>query len=161
MIHTKRRVSDSATSTVHTVRMQYLNSAGRLFGGTLLEWIDEVGVLVAKKHARTNITMASIEHLQFLKGAYLDQLVVLEGKIVFVGNTSMDIKVDSYVEDIHGKRTLINTAYCTFVALNTDDRPTEVPKLILETEEEKAEWEKGEKRRIIKKQNRYKYKGQE
>ena len=150
-----RRVEDSATSTVHGVRMTHMNAAGRLFGGTLLEWIDEVGMMVAKKHARMNITLASIEHLQFIRGAYLDHMVVLEGKLVFVGRSSMDIKVDSYVEDEDGQRTLINTAYMTFVALNTDDVPTEVPGLILETDEQRKEWEKGEKRRILKLENRY------
>lgn len=142
-----RRVEDSATSTVHSIRLTHLNGAGRLFGGILLQWIDELAGMVAKKHARMNITTASIEQLQFLKGAYLDNMVVLEAKLVFVGRSSMDIKVDSYTEDEDGTRTLINTAYVTCVALDTDDRPAEVPGLVLETEEQRLEWAKGEERR--------------
>lgn len=65
-----KRVSDSYVETIHMVRPNHLNSAGRLFGGILMQWIDEVAGLVAKRHAHTNITTASVDNLRFLKGAY-------------------------------------------------------------------------------------------
>lgn len=142
-----RRIADSKVESVHLVRMTHLNGAGRLFGGMLMQWIDEVAALAAKKHSRMNITTASIDHLQFLKGAYLDDVVVLQGKLTYVGRTSMEVKVETYVEDRSGLRTLINCAYITEVALGADGKPAKVPGLILETEEDKTEWAKGEKRR--------------
>ena len=146
-----RRVADSAISTIYTLRITHLNAKGRLFGGTLLQWIDEIGAMVARKHSRHNVTTASIEHLQFLRGAYLDHMVALEGKIVYVGRSSMDVKVDTYLQEEDGERYLINTAYLTCVALDENDRPAEVPGLIVETAEERLEWEKGEKRKARRK----------
>ena len=142
-----RQIADSRVESVHLVRMTHLNGAGRLFGGILMQWIDEVAALAAKKHSRMNITTASIDHLQFLKGAYLDDVVVLQGKLTYVGRTSMEVKVETYVEDKSGLRTLINCAYITEVALDKNGKPAKVPDLILETEEDRLEWAKGEKRR--------------
>lgn len=118
-----RKVSDSRVETVHIVRPNHLNAAGRLFGGMLMQWIDEVAALVAKRHTHTNVTTASVDNLSFLKGAYPGDSVVIIGQIVYVGRTSMDIKVDSYVESMDGTRTLINHAYLTVVALNQNDHP--------------------------------------
>ncbi len=145
----KRRISDSKVESLHLVRMTHLNGAGRLFGGMLMQWIDEVAALVAKKHSRMNITTASIDHLQFLRGAFRDDIIVLQGKVTYVGRTSMDVKVETYVEDRDGSRTLINCAYLTEVALGKDGKPAEVPRLMLETEEDRREWAKGERRREL------------
>ena len=71
------------------------------------------------------------------------------GKVTYVGNTSMEVKVDSYVEDIDGVKTPINHAFFTMVALDDNDKPTPVPRLELETEEEREEWEKAKKRREV------------
>lgn len=149
MTEISRKVSDSKVETIHLVRPTYLNSAGRLFGGMLLQWIDETAGLVAKRHCHLNATTVSIDNLHFIKGAYPSDNVILIGKITHVGNTSMEIKVETFVENIHGNRSLINRAYLTFVALDENDKPTRVPRLLLETEEEKYEWEKAEKRNEI------------
>ena len=145
----RRRISDSKVESLHLVRMTHLNGAGRLFGGMLMQWIDEVAALVAKKHSRMNITTASIDHLQFLRGAFQNDVIVLQGKVTYVGRTSMDVKVETYVEDRDGGRTLINCAYITEGALGKDGKPAEVPRLILETEEDRREWAKGERRREL------------
>ena len=112
-----------------------------------MQWIDELAGLVAKRHSHMNVTTASVDNLRFLKGAYQRDVVVISGKITYVGNTSMEVKVDSCVEHLNGERTLINRAYFTMVALDENDKPKRVPRLILETEAEKAEWEAAEKRR--------------
>lgn len=145
----ERRVSESVVETVHMVRPNHLNSAGRLFGGMLMQWIDEVAGLVAKRHARMNVITASVDNLKFLKGAYQKDIIVIIGKVTFVGTTSLEVKVDTYVEHMEGERTLINRAYFTMVGLDDEDKPTPLPGLILETADEKAEWEKAKKRREI------------
>ena len=66
----------------------------------------------------------------------------------------MEVQVDSYVENLEGKRRLVNTAHVVMVALDEHDRPIEVPGLIVETEEEKAAWAAGEKRNELRKQRR-------
>lgn len=146
-----RKVSESLTETVHMVRPNHLNAAGRLFGGILMQWMDEIAGLVAKRHTRKNVITASVDNLRFLRGAYQRDVVVITGKVTYVGNTSMEVKVDSCVEHLDGERTLINRAYFTMVALDENDHPTPVPKLILETEEEEQEWESGAKRRVMRK----------
>ena len=133
-----RKVSDSIVETVHMVRPQHLNASDRLFGGALMQWIDEVAGMVAKRHTRRNVITA-----------YVKDTVVIIGKVTYVGNTSMEVKVDTYVEALSGERTPINHAYFTMVALDKNDKPVRAPRLELETEEEKEEWEKGEKRREL------------
>lgn len=145
----KRKVSDSIVETVHMVRPQHLNASDRLFGGALMQWIDEVAGMVAKRHTRRNVITASVDSLSFLRGAYVKDTVVIIGKVTYVGNTSMEVKVDTYVEALSGERTPINHAYFTMVALDKNDRPVRVPRLELETEEEKEERDKGEKRREL------------
>ena len=98
---------------------------------------------------RRNVITASVDSLSFLRGAYVKDTVVIIGKVTYVGNTSMEVKVDTYVEALSGERTPINHAYFTMVALDKNDKPVRVPRLDLETEEEKEEWEKGEKRREL------------
>lgn len=143
----QRRVENSSVETMHMVRPIHLNSAGRLFGGILMQWIDEVAGLVAKRHARTNVITASVDNLKFLKGAYLGDTIVIIGKVTYVGTTSMEVRVDTYCENVIGERRPINRAYFSMVALDGNDRPTMVPNLIVETEAQKAEWINGQKRR--------------
>lgn len=131
------------------VRPNHLNAAGRLFGGMLMQWIDEVAGLVAKRHTRMNVITASVDNLRFLRGAYQRDIVVLIGKVTYVGNTSMEVRVDSYVESLEGVRTPINHAFFTMVALDDEDRPASVPRLILENDEEREEWEHAKRRREI------------
>lgn len=146
---TLKRVDDSHVETVHVVRPNHLNGANRLFGGILMQWIDEVAGIVAKRHAMTNVITASVDNLRFLKGAYQNETVVIIGKMTWVGTSSMEVRVDTYVENIHGIRRAINRAYFVMVALDENDKPVPVPRLIIETENEKAEWENAEKRREV------------
>ena len=143
----KKYVEDSRTEQFRLLKYEDINGANRLFGGKLMAWIDEVAGLVAKRHARMNVTTASVDNLKFLRGAYQKDVIVIIGRTTFVGTTSMEVKVDSYVEGLEGERILINRAYFTMVALDENDRPAKVPELILETQEEKEEWENGKKRR--------------
>ena len=144
-----KRVEDSRTENTYLIMNKHINSYGRLFGGVLMQWIDEVAGMVAKRHTRRNVITASVDSLSFLRGAYVKDTVVIIGKVTYVGNTSMEVKVDTYVEALSGERTPINHAYFTMVALDKNDRPVRVPRLELETEEEKEEWDKGEKRREL------------
>ncbi|MDO5589503.1 MAG: acyl-CoA thioesterase [Lachnospiraceae bacterium] len=143
----KRKVSESTVETIHIVRPNHLNGANRLFGGILMQWIDEVAVVVAKRHACMNVITASVDNLKFLRGAYNNDVIIIIGNVTCVGTTSMEVRVDTYVEHMDSERTLINRAYFTMVGLDKNDKPAKVPELIVETEEEKEEWERANKRR--------------
>ena len=95
----ERTVQDSMVETVHLIRPNHMNAAGRLFGGMLMQWLDEVAGLVAKKHSRSNIITASVDNLRFIHGAYAGDMVVIIGRLTYVGNTSMEVRVDTYVEN--------------------------------------------------------------
>lgn len=144
-----KRVDDSKVETVHLVRPGHLNGFNRLFGGVLMQWIDEAAAVVAQRHSGVNVTTASVDNLTFLKGAYQNELVIIKGKVTWVGKTSMEVCVDTYVESLSGERTRINNAHFMMIALDEKDRPIEVPRLVLETEDEKLAWEHGEERRKI------------
>ena len=144
-----KTVDDSRVETVHIVRPSHLNGANRLFGGILMQWIDEVAGIVAKRHCMGNVTTASVDNLTFLHGAYQNDLVVIKGKLTWVGSTSMEVCVDTYVETVDGNRDRINNAHFMMVALDENDHPVHVPRLILQTEDEHLAWAHGEERRRI------------
>ncbi|MEE0954877.1 MAG: acyl-CoA thioesterase [Eubacterium sp.] len=148
-----KTVAESRVETYHLIRPEDLNDAGRLFGGRLVEWIDEVAAMVGRRHARMPITTASIDNLKFLHPAFKGDIVILNGKVTHVGNTSMEVKVETYVEDEEG-RSLINRAFLTLVGLDGHNHPAALPSLIVETDEEKTEWERAEQRRRIRKEQR-------
>lgn len=150
----KKYISESLIEQVYQVRPEHLNGAGRLFGGQLMEWIDEVAGLVGIRHTGTDVITASVDNLQFLRGAYQKDLLVLRGRLTYVGNTSMEVRVDTYVESLDGTRRPINRAYLTLVSIDKDGTPIKVPGLIINSESEKAEWEAGIRRREMHKKRK-------
>lgn len=150
----EKRVSDSYTEQVQIVSQAYLNGFKRLFGGKLMEWIDVVAGVVARRHCGQNVTTVMVDTLHFKKAAYANNIIVLTGKITYVGKTSMEVCVKSYAEDYDGTKKLINTAYLVMVAIDENQRPAPVPRLKLETDEERADWLAGEKRYALRKTRR-------
>lgn len=149
-----KTVDESRVETVHLVRPNHLNGANRLFGGILMQWIDEVAGIVAKRHSMSNVTTASVDNLTFLKGAYLGDMIVIKGKLTWVGSSSMEVCVDTYVENHLGERDRINNAHFMMIALDEKDRPVPVPRLKLQTEDEQLAWSHGEERRRIRTQRK-------
>lgn len=150
----KKHVEDSRTENTYLIMPKHINGYGRLFGGILLQWIDEVAGIVAHRHAGSIVTTACVDNLNFKAGAYLGDTVVLIGRMTYVGKTSMEVRVDTYAEDSNGMRRMINRAYEVLVALDENDNKLEVPGLIVETEAQKAEWIGGQKRYELRRQRR-------
>ncbi len=147
-------VSASRTEQIQILMPQHINGYKRLFGGVLMEWIDIVAGVVARRHSNSEVTTASVDNLQFKSPAYVNSTITLIGTITFVGSSSMEVRVDTFTEALSGERRLVNRAYVVMVALDENERPKRVPRLILETEEEKAEFEAGKKRHELRKQRR-------
>lgn len=146
----ERTVAYSKTEQVHLVQPADLNGGGRLFGGTLLKMIDEVAAIVAMRHTGLKtVTTAAIDNLTFKSGAYVNDLIVLIGYITYTGRTSMEVRVDTYVERSNGTRYPINRAFIVLVALNNDNQPAMVPQLILENDIQREEYRMAEKRREL------------
>ncbi len=149
-----KKISDSLTQQQYRVRPSHTNSYGRLFGGQLLQWIDELASIVAGRHSGSTVTTAAIDNLQFQAPAYGGALIVLQGMVTYVGRTSMEIRVDTYVEAPDGSRQAINRAYVDMVAINSQGQAVEVPELLIETEEQRLEYEAAAKRKALRKQRR-------
>lgn len=149
-----KTVKDSRTEQVQILSLGSLNGRKRLFGGKLMQWIDVVAAVVARRHSGKNVTTACIDSLVFASAAYANDTLVLEGYMTYAGKTSMEICVKTYVEAFDGTRRLINRAYIVMVALDENEKPAEVPKLICETEEEMAEYEMAKRRNALRKAGR-------
>jgi len=133
----EKRVSESAVATSQVMMPQDANPSGNVHGGVIMKLIDTAGGVVARRHTRCNIVTASIDRLDFHHPVYIGDLLTLKASINLVGRTSIEIGVRAEAEDLlTGQIHHTASAYLTFVALNTDGRPIEVPGLIFETEEE-------------------------
>ncbi|MEG0692908.1 MAG: acyl-CoA thioesterase [Oscillospiraceae bacterium] len=141
-----KRVSDSLTEQIQILMPEHINGYKRLFGGKLMEWIDVVGAVVARRHSGCNVTTACVDNLIFKAAAYVNSTIVLKGCMTYVGRTSMEVRVDTFVEKLSGEQKMINTAYLVLVALDDNDRPTSVPPLLLESEEQEIEFAAGQTR---------------
>ena len=131
------------TTSVQIVLPQHCNgySVPRLFGGQLMAWIDVIGAVAARRYAGASVTTVCVDHLTFLKPAYLNDTIVQEAVVTWTGRTSLEVRVESLVERLDGSRELINRAYLVFVALDAQEHPTPVPPFHPETEEEQKEYE--------------------
>ena len=143
-----RTVDYSKTEQVHLIQPADLNGGNRLFGGALLNWIDEVAAIVAMRHAGVKtVTTASIDRLEFKAGAYLNDLIVLIGYVVYTGRTSMEVRVDTYMESTDGMRRVINRANIILVALDENDKPTVIPQLELQNDIQREQYVQAKQRK--------------
>jgi acyl-CoA hydrolase len=137
------------TSQVQIIMPSHVNGVNRLFGGELMAWIDMVGAVEARRHTHRHVTTAVVDNLNFLGPAFLDDTVRLDARVTWTGKTSIEVRVDTFIERLSGGEDMINRAYIVYVALDAEGRPAEVAPFSPETPEEKDEWKAAEKRREI------------
>ena len=128
-----KTVSQSRVEIAQVMMPEHANPAGNVHGGNLLKLVDQAG---------------AIDRFDFISPAYIGNLIFIKASLNYVSRTSMEVGVRVEAECLKtGTHTHIGSAYLTFVALGKDDKPTEVPGLILETESEKRRYEEAKKRR--------------
>src|SRR5512137_2078407 len=133
-----KRVRDSSVITAQMMIPQDANPAGNVHGGVVVKIIDETAGVVAARHARSNVVTASIDRLDFHLPIFVGDLLFFKSSLNFAGRTSMEIGVRVEAEHLMtGVVSHAASAYQTYVALDRNGRPAEVPPLILETDEEK------------------------
>ena len=150
-----RTVAHSRTEQVQILMQGTLNGYNRLFGGKLMEWIDVVAAVTARRHCGKNVTTAAVDSLVFKSPAMVNDTILLEGHVTYAGRTSMEVCVTTYVEELNGFRREINKAYLVLVAIDADGKPTLVPPVIPEAEEEKREYAAARERRKNRGSRRY------
>ena len=149
-----KTVSQSKVEIAQVMMPEHANPAGNVHGGNLLKLVDQAGAIVAARHTHTNVVTASVDRFDFISPAYIGNLVFIKASMNYVSKTSMEIGVRVEAECLKtGTHTHIGSAYLTFVALGKNDKPTEVPGLISETESEKRRFEEAKKRREIRLQH--------
>ncbi|MDL2263937.1 acyl-CoA thioesterase [Synergistaceae bacterium OttesenSCG-928-I11] len=145
-----KTVAQSKVQQLQVVMPGHINTLGNLFGGQLLYWIDLVAGLVAFRHAGSHCTTASFDRADFLRPVYAKDVLVIEGRMVYVGNSSMEIRVDTWIERVDAVERvceLANRAYVTYVSIDEMGRPRRAPRLDLVSDEEWAEWRAGKERK--------------
>lgn len=115
----------------------HANHYGSVHGGTILKLVDEAAFVAATKHARKNVVVASMDHIEFRHPVNVGDMLTLTASVLSVGRSSMDVEVEIEAEKIkEGKTVHIGSAYLTMVAMDERGKPTKVPELILETKEQ-------------------------
>ncbi|HTO72199.1 MAG TPA: acyl-CoA thioesterase [Gemmatimonadales bacterium] len=136
-------MSSSVAELTQLVMPHQQNVLGDLFGGELMALVDQAAAIAAIRHAGGPAVTASIDRVDFRERIPVGALVTCHATVDYVGNSSMDITVEVYAEHIPtGHRRHTHTAHVVFVAIDEKGKPRRVPRLIAETEEERARYEK-------------------
>lgn len=143
-----KKVAESKTEMSQLMMPQHANFAGVVHGGAILSIADNVAYVCAARHAGPRCVTVSVDRVEFREPIHIGELVTFQASVNFVGKSSMEIGIKIIAEDLKtGKRRQTNSCYFTMVCLNEFGKPTEVPRLVTETEEEKRRYKDGERRR--------------
>jgi len=139
--------SQSSVEARYVLMPDQANPCGTAFGGAIVAWIDMVAAMAAQRHCGKEVVTASIDSLNFREPIHIGEHVVLKASVNYAGRTSMEVGVQVSREDPYtGRSTVATTAHLTFVALNENKKPTLVPAIIAETEDQKRRYANAEMR---------------
>ena len=148
-------VSASRLVLAQEMTPQDANPAGNVHGVNIMKLADSAAGVVAIRHSGRNCVTAAVDHFEFHAPVYVGNLVTLYASLNYVGRTSMEVGVRVEAEDPRtGKKTHTNSSYILMVALDDDGRPVEVPRLILETEDDRRRNEKARLRAIARRERK-------
>ena len=143
-----KTVRESQHETSELMMPGQANNLGHVFGGVVLAMMDKTAAVSAIRHARASCVTASIDRVDFREPIHLGDLVVMQASVNYVGRTSMEIGVRVEAEDLQtGRRRHTNSCYLTFVAVDRNGRPLEVPDLKPETPDELRRYQAAVERR--------------
>ena len=145
-----KRASESYVIMTEMVMPNDTNPLLNLMGGKLMEKIDVAAAISAQRHSGNIVVTASVDNISFQKSIALGNVVTIEAKVTRAFRTSMEIHVTVYSENIPARtKEKSNEAFLTFVAVDTNGKPVEVPELIPETDEEKEMYSSAKRRREL------------
>ncbi len=145
-----KSVKSSQVTMTELVLPTHTNALDTVFGGTVMSWIDICAAIAAQRHAGRDVVTASMDRLSFVAPIRRGWVVNLKASVNFTSRTSMEVGVRVDAENPKtGEMFHTASAYMTFVALGSDGKPTEVPKLLLESDEDKRRYGAAQKRREV------------
>lgn len=143
-----RTIGETRTVVQRIMMPADANPAGNVYGGSILKYIDEVASIVSFRHTRTNVVTASIDRMDFLAPMHIGDILVLKAAINYTGKTSMEVGVRVEAEEPRsGHIVHAGSCYLTMVALDRAGRPTPVPPVAPSSDEERAWYDEGRRRR--------------
>jgi acyl-CoA hydrolase len=133
-----KRPAESATEMVQVVLPNDANPLGFILGGTVMHLIDIAGAIACHRHTRCLLVTAAVDGLQFLHPIKVGDLIILKAQVTAAWSTSLEVEVEAFSEEtLTGVRRMTSRAYLTFVSTDAEGRRVPIPRLILETDEEK------------------------
>ncbi|HEX5042653.1 MAG TPA: acyl-CoA thioesterase [Candidatus Polarisedimenticolaceae bacterium] len=133
-----RTARDSMVEMTEIVLPEDSNSRGTIFGGRVLALVDKCAAVAALRHARSEVTTVSFDSVEFRHTVRVGNILLLHGRLNAAFGSSMEIEVEVMAEEpATGARTLTTRALVTMVALGGDGRPTKVPPLLAQDEEDR------------------------
>lgn len=145
-----KTVAESRITLAQVMGPTDANTLGNVHGGIIMKICDEAGAMAAVRHAGCSVVTVAVDSMRFHSPVHVGELMSVEACVTWVGRTSIETRVTVRAEEvITGEITHTNTAYFVYVALCDEGRPTEVPKIVPETEEEISAFENGELRRKL------------
>ena len=138
----EKPVSATRASKSAMVQPFDANNLGTMFGGRVMEYIDDVAALSAVRHSRMTTVTASMDSVDFLYPIKTRQAICLESFVSWTHNASMEVFVKVIGEDLmSGERNVCVTSFLSFMALDKDGKPHPVPQVTPETDFEKQLFE--------------------
>lgn len=124
------------------------NHLDTMFGGKVLAYVDEVAAVAAMRHCRKAVVTASIDSVDFYSPVKEGDVISVEAFVASTGKTSMEVYVEVLCESLRTRESrLTTTSFVTLVAIGKDGKPSDVPSVIPETEEEQELHDSASKRR--------------
>jgi acyl-CoA hydrolase len=140
------RQSDTVMSEL--MMPQHANIMGNVFGGVLLALLDRAAAVAAIRHAGKPCVTVSVDKVDFKEPIHVGELVTAFARVNYAGHTSMEVGVKIIAENVlSGEKRHTNSCYITYVALDEQGVPTEIPPILPETADEKRRYERAAKRR--------------
>lgn len=137
MEQTSKPAKESKTLMTQLIFPLDTNHYDTMFGGKLMEYMDKVAAISAMRHARKQVVTASTDSLDFLAPIRVGEVIEVEAYVTWTHRSSMEVYVSVQSENLYtGERRPTVTAFFTFVALGSDGKPSAVPLVIPESEEE-------------------------
>ena len=131
--------SESRSTMTQLIFPSDTNYHGTLFGGKLMEYMDKIAAITAMRHARGPVVTASTDSLDFVAPIRIGEVIEVAAAVTWTHNSSMEVFVKVQSENVYtGERRTAVTAFFTFVAVDENGKPSTVPAVVPETEEEKA-----------------------
>jgi len=143
-----RHPRESETVFTELMMPHHANILGNVFGGHILALVDRVAAVAAIRHSHKPCVTVSVDKVDFREPIHVGELVTALARVNFAGRTSMEVGVKVIAENVlTGDKRHTNSCYVTYVALDENGKPTEVPCIVPETPDEKRRYDRAAKRR--------------